>query len=125
MSNTRRKTPAKSKKTLAKKTVSKKPVAKSKKPVAKKTVAKKPTSKANKTVTKKPTAKSKKTTKIDRLIEMLSHENGASPAQIERRLGWVNHSVRGRISGTLRKERGLNVVRIQRKSGLMVYKIVA
>jgi hypothetical protein len=44
------------------------------------------------------------------LIEMLKAADGATIAQIVEAAGWQAHTVRGAISGTLKKKLGLNVV---------------
>jgi Protein of unknown function (DUF3489) len=49
-------------------------------------------------------------TKQARLIEMLSLPGGATIAEISKATGWQAHTVRGMISGTLRKKLGLTVV---------------
>jgi hypothetical protein len=44
------------------------------------------------------------------LIEMLEAPDGATIAQIVEAIGWQQHTVRGAISGALKKKLGLNVV---------------
>lgn len=48
-------------------------------------------------------------TKQSRLIDMLMAENGATLAELCRATGWQRHSVRGAISGTLKKKLGLTI----------------
>jgi len=48
-------------------------------------------------------------TKLARLIDMLRRERGATVAEIVAALGWQAHSVRGAISGALKKKRGLTI----------------
>ncbi len=55
-------------------------------------------------------------TKQARLIEMLSAPGGATIAEISDATGWQAHSVRGAISGTLRKKLGLEVI-TEREAG--------
>jgi hypothetical protein len=43
------------------------------------------------------------------MIELLSRDNGAIIADIVKATGWQQHSVRGAISGTLKKKLGLTV----------------
>ncbi len=49
-------------------------------------------------------------TKQARLIEMLFAPGGATVAEISEATGWQPHTVRGTISGTLRKKLGLDVI---------------
>lgn len=49
-------------------------------------------------------------TKQVRLIEMLSDPDGATIVEISKATGWQAHTVRGTISGTLRKKLGLTVI---------------
>lgn len=48
-------------------------------------------------------------TKLALLVEMLRHENGASITEIVAATGWQSHSVRGAISGAVKKKLGLTV----------------
>ena len=48
-------------------------------------------------------------TKQARLIEMLSAPDGATIVEISEETGWQAHSIRGAISGQLRKKLGLSV----------------
>ncbi len=43
------------------------------------------------------------------LIELLSHPKGVTIADLEKAIGWQAHSIRGAISGGLKKKLGLNV----------------
>jgi hypothetical protein len=56
---------------------------------------------------KKRQPASARTTKTDRVIEML--RAGATPEFLMKATGWQAHSLRGFISGTLRKKLGLTV----------------
>jgi Protein of unknown function (DUF3489) len=49
----------------------------------------------------------RQSTKLARLIDMLRRERGATVAEAVAALGWQAHSVRGAISGALKKKRGL------------------
>ena len=48
-------------------------------------------------------------TKQDILIEMLSRAKGATIEEMAAKTGWQSHSLRGAISGTLKKKLGLAV----------------
>ncbi|RYE08245.1 MAG: DUF3489 domain-containing protein [Hyphomicrobiales bacterium] len=51
-----------------------------------------------------------KTTKLDMLIAALRHKMGATIDELMEATGWQAHSVRGSISGALKKRMSLNVV---------------
>ena len=51
-----------------------------------------------------------KTGKIDKIIAMMRRPKGASIDDLTKATAWQAHSVRGAISGTLRKKQRLNVV---------------
>ena len=59
----------------------------------------------------KPTSKNKKpnTTKVEQIVNHLSRNNGASITELVKISGWQTHSIRGFLSGTLKK-RGLVIV---------------
>lgn len=48
--------------------------------------------------------------KIDKIIAMMRRPKGASIDNLTKATAWQAHSVRGAISGILRKKQGLNVV---------------
>jgi hypothetical protein len=60
-----------------------------------------------------------------RLITLLRSADGASIAQMTNLTGWQPHTVRGTISGVLRKRLRLNVNCAADASGLRIYRIVA
>lgn len=61
-------------------------------------------------------------TKQAQLIELLGSNRGASMAQMVDLTGWLPHTVRGMLSGSLRKRLGLNV-RHSLEEGVRVYRI--
>ena len=63
--------------------------------------------------------------KQSRLIALLGSEPGASIEQMMKLTGWQAHTVRGTISGVLRKRLGLNVACAAGNAGTRVYRIVA
>ena len=65
----------------------------------------------------------KLSTKIETLITMLRSPDGASIAALAKATKWQPHSVRGVISGTIKKKRGLKVT-AQGSGGTLVYRIV-
>src|SRR5438309_2123385 len=84
-----------------------------KKKISKKKAApKKPISakRQPKTATAEPTPAGKESKK-DIVLRLLQRENGATLAELMAATGWQAHSVRGFISGTLRKKLGLTIER--------------
>ena len=65
------------------------------------------------------------TSKQARLILMLNATSGATLEQMMKLTGWQAHTVRGAISGVLRKRLGLNVVCDAADSEVRRYRIVA
>ena len=60
--------------------------------------------------------------KIDKIIAMMRRPKGATINDLTKATAWQAHSVRGAISGTIRKKQGLNVV--SEKSGdVRLYRI--
>lgn len=64
------------------------------------------------------------TSKQARLISMLNATSGATLEQMMKLTGWQAHTVRGAISGVLRKRLGLNVVCDAAGSEVRRYRIV-
>ena len=58
------------------------------------------------------------------LIEMLRRPEGATIAQMTAKTGWQAHSVRGAISGSLKKKLGLKVVSEKADDGPRRYRII-
>jgi hypothetical protein len=54
---------------------------------------------------------------------MLRRVEGATIGQIAKALAWQPHSVRGAISGSLKKKQGLTVVAEKTADGERVYRI--
>lgn len=67
------------------------------------TTKKKPAAKAAKTEAPKA-AEPAKQTKADLLISMLAAPEGTTIAEMSERTGWLPHSVRGFMAGTLKKK---------------------
>jgi hypothetical protein len=83
------------------------------------------------TVTDEPTGKPKRAprrkregTKQAAMIDMLRRKQGATIAQIAEATGWRNHTIRGAISGALKKKLGLDVTSEKTDDGLRTYRIV-
>ncbi len=64
------------------------------------------------------------TSKLAQVTAMLRAPKGASVAELSAATGWQHHSVRGAISGTLKKKLGLDVTS-QRVDGVRRYRIGA
>jgi hypothetical protein len=62
-------------------------------------------------------------TKLAALVVALRRPQGATNLQLMLATGWQPHSVRGAISGLLRKRLGLNVVLTSNAAGERVYRI--
>jgi hypothetical protein len=61
--------------------------------------------------------------KTARVIALLEKSKGATLAELMKATGWQAHSVRGFLSGTLRKKMGLKVESAKRGDGERVYSI--
>jgi hypothetical protein len=62
-------------------------------------------------------------TKQARMIELLRRPEGATVEQIAEATGWQHHTVRGAISGALKKKLGLTVTSEKSDSGERAYRI--
>jgi len=71
----------------------------------------------------KPCVRTHGHSKQAQVIEMLGRPEGATIAQICASTGWQAHTVRGSLSGALKKKLGLNVVSTKTASGNRVYRI--
>jgi hypothetical protein len=83
----------------------------------------KPTTRGTKSRTPPAQAAAAPKTKLGRLEGMLRRAEGATIGQIAKALDWQLHSVRGAISGSLRKKQGLAVVADKTADGERVYRI--
>ena len=64
-------------------------------------------------------------TKTARLIALLERKEGATIGDLTKAMSWQPHSVRGAISGTLKKKLGLDVTSEKVKARGRVYRIAA
>lgn len=85
------------------------------------------TKRKTKTATPKQAAKKSATaarkSKQRRLIEMLQRPQGATIEQMAEALGWQPHTVRGTLSGALKKRLGLAITSTREKDRDRVYRI--
>lgn len=70
----------------------------------------------------KPVAR-EKTTKLARVIAMLRQPEGTTIEAIAEATGWQAHSVRGALSGTIKKKLGHTIKSERRENGQRVYSI--
>jgi hypothetical protein len=77
--------------------------------------------------TQKSTAPAAKTasptTKLARMQALLSRPEGATLPQLVKALDWQAHSIRGAISGSLKKKQGLEIVTSKAEGQDRVYRI--
>jgi hypothetical protein len=62
-------------------------------------------------------------TKLAQLEAMLRRPNGATVEQISKSLAWQAHTVRGVMSGTLKKKQGLTITNQRTDDGRRLYRI--
>jgi hypothetical protein len=65
------------------------------------------------------------TTKLAQLEALLRRPEGATLDQISALIGWQAHSVRGAMSGTLKKKQGLTITSDKAEDGQRIYRIAA
>ncbi len=78
---------------------------------------------SNKATDKPSPIEARKGSKTDTLIKLLRRKKGATSLQIQTALSWQAHSVRGVISGTLKKKMGFVIDTEKNKAGDLIYKI--
>ena len=76
-------------------------------------------------VSPRPSSFAQPGTKLARLITLLSRKEGATIADLMKTTGWQVHSVRGAISGTLKKKLGLVVVSEKVEAKSRVYRVIS
>jgi hypothetical protein len=75
--------------------------------------------------TRKQASAAKPKTKLARLETLLRRPDGATIEQISKSLDWQAHSVRGAMSGALKKKQGLTIASEKADGGRRVYRITA
>jgi len=72
----------------------------------------------------KPTKTSKSKSKQQQLIALLERPEGASIAELMAATGWQQHTVRGAMSGTLKKRLGLQIESVKTEGADRTYRIL-
>ena len=77
---------------------------------------------ARKAPSKKPSA-ARPASKLGQLQAMLQRSEGATIAQLSKALDWQAHSIRGAMSGNLKKKQGLKIAASKEDGADRVYRI--
>lgn len=67
--------------------------------------------------------KTKPSTKLRACLDLLGRRTGATIDELSAATGWQRHSVRGFLSGTVKKKLGLSVSSIKDKNGDRRYRV--
>jgi hypothetical protein len=87
-----------------------------------------PAKKAPKGRTKPQVAKPKAASvgsKTAKILDLLKRPSGATSKELMKATGWLPHSVRGFLSGTVRKKMGLTVTSTKSEDGERTYSVEA
>lgn len=84
---------------------------------------KKPNSRKKGTKSKQAGDGARQGSKTANVLGLLKRSGGATLKELQKATGWLPHSVRGFISGTLRKKMGLTVDSAEREDGERVYSL--
>ena len=87
-----------------------------------------PSKKAPKGRTKPEVVKSKvarEGSKTAKILDLLKRPGGATSKELMKATGWLPHSVRGFLSGTVRKKMGLTVTSTKGQDGERTYSVEA
>ena len=99
-------------------------VAASKGKSSKKATSPKTGAKAPKKVTKEKAAGPRQGSKTEKVLDLLKRSGGATLKEIQKATGgWLAHSIRGFLSGTVGKKMGLTVTSTKAEDGERVYSI--
>jgi uncharacterized protein DUF3489 len=63
--------------------------------------------------------------KTAKILDLLKRPGGATPKELMKATGWLPHSVRGFLSGTVRKKMGLTVTSTKGEEGERTYSVEA
>ena len=64
-----------------------------------------------------------RSTKTEKALALLRRPKGVTVAELSKATGWQEHSVRGFMSGTLKKRKGLQIVSEKTDNGARRYRI--
>ena len=84
-----------------------------------------PAKKAPKGAKKPKALKARTGSKTAEILDLLKRPNGITLAELMKSTGWQAHSVRGFLSGTVRKKLGLDVVSAKGDDGERIYSVKA
>jgi len=73
----------------------------------------------------KKTAAPQRGSKTAKILALLKRPGGASLQQLQKATGWQAHSVRGFLSGTLKKKMGLRVHSAKLQDGQRTYRVTS
>ena len=71
----------------------------------------------------KKAAKVRESSKTDKVLELLKRSGGATAQELMKATGWQPHSVRGFLSGTIRKKMGLAIKSTKNQDGERSYSV--
>ena len=74
-------------------------------------------------MTNNPATTSAKISKSDKLLKLLRSKSGATIAEMQKATGWQAHSIRGFMSGTVKKKLGLAISSTVNLSGQRKYTV--
>ena len=83
----------------------------------------KPKSRIGKKASSRTAGAARSTSKLGQLQAMLQRPEGATIAQLSKALDWQAHSVRGAMSGSLKKKQGLKITASKEEGADRVYRI--
>ena len=63
--------------------------------------------------------------KAAKILDLLKRPDGATAKELQKATGWQPHSLRGFLSGTIRKKMGLDVISTKGEDGERTYSIKA
>ena len=73
----------------------------------------------------KPPAAARRGTKTAKILALLRRPAGASLPELRKATGWQPHSVRGFLSGAVKKKMGLHIDSVARDDGERAYRLAS
>jgi hypothetical protein len=73
----------------------------------------------------KPSAAVRRGTKTAKILALLRRPTGASLPELRKATGWQPHSVRGFLSGAVKKKMGLHIDSVARDDGDRAYRVAS